>query len=226
IGNVYLINDSIYGSNADAVSSSSNLLIADTTLGGTAAGQDVYNGVENFDLGAPQQTVIQDSTIMAGSDPSNPPRNGIAYIGLATSSLTVTNTQIENNEFGILFSETAHNVTIQNDTFTNNSQSMIDSILGLYPQYPTGFGDFLIQGNTFSGSGAAYYCQAYGSGYDFPNLVLKDNTVTNGVLIQGAFNGTFTGFIVDGNTIGAGAASTWDWQGNVALWTNTMRLPG
>src|SRR5262249_23720278 len=139
INHVYVINDWIYGSNASAVSSSSNLLIANTTIGGSAAGDDVYNGVENFDLGAPQQTTIQDSTIMCSSNSANPHGNGIAYLGLDTSSLTVTNTQFQNNSTGILFSEAAHNVTIENNTFTNNRNAMVDSILGLYPQYPTGF---------------------------------------------------------------------------------------
>ncbi len=229
IGTVDIINDDLYGTNADAVSISGNVLIANTTMGGTAAGDDIYNGVEDFALGAPQQTVIENSTIICSSNAASPHGNGIAYLGLDTSSLVVSNTRFENNQYGILFSETANNVVVENSTFSNNVQGMVDSILGLYPQYPTGFSDFLIAGNTFSDSGSAFLSQAYSATYGpFENLVLLNNTVTNGtVLIQGAFNGpNWPGFVVEGNTIGSGGEDANDWQGAVALWSDTTHLAG
>jgi hypothetical protein len=229
IESVNIINDTLYGTNADAVSISGNVLIASTTIGGSAAGDDVYNGVEDFALGAPQGTVIENSTIMCSSSSSNLHGNGVAYLGLATSALTVTNTTFQNNQYGILFSETANNVTVENSTFLNNSQSMIDSILDLYPQYPTGFSDFLIEGNTFNNSGSGFLSQAYSaSNGPFPNLVLQNNTVLNGsVLIQGAFLGpNWSGFVIDGNTIGSGGIDANNWQGSVGLWSNTTRLAG
>jgi hypothetical protein len=229
IGTVDIINDDLYGTNADAVSISGNVLIASTTIGGTAAGDDVYNGVEDFALGAPQGTVIENSTIIDSSNASNPHGNGIAYLGLATSALTITNTTFENNQYGILFSETANNVTVENSTFTGNVQGMVDSILGLYSQYPTGFSNFLIEGNTFNASGSAFLSQAYGSDSGpFPDLVLMNNTVTNGsVLLQGAFLGpNWSGFVVEGNTIGSGGEDASNWQGDVGLWSDTTRLAG
>jgi hypothetical protein len=229
IGTVNIINDDLYGTNADAVSISGNVLIANTTMGGTAAGDDIYNGVEDFALGAPQGTIIENSTIICSSNASAPHGNGIAYLGLATSALTVTNTTFENNQYGILFSETANNVTVENSTFINNVQGMIDSILGLYSQYPTGFSNFLIEGNTFNNSGSGFLSQAYSaSNGPFPDLVLMNNTVTNGsVLIQGAFLGpNWAGFVVEGNTIGSGGEDATNWQGDVGLWSNTNRMSG
>jgi hypothetical protein len=229
IETVNIINDDLYGTNADAVSISGNVLIASTTIGGTATGDDVYNGVEDFALGAPQGTIIENSTIMDSSNASDPHGNGVAYLGLATSALTVTNTTFENNQYGILFSETANNVTVENSTFSNNVQGMIDSILGLYPQYPTGFSNFLIEGNTFNDSGSGFLSQAYSaSDGPFPDLVLMNNTVTNGsVLIQGAFLGpNWSGFVVEGNTIGSGGEDATNWQGDVGLWSDTTRLAG
>ena len=92
---------------------------------------------------------------------------------------------IANNWYGILFSEVGSNVHIENNTFSNNNNAMITSVLGLYPQYPTGFSNFTIQGNTFSHSGAVFLSQDYAGNYSFNNLVLNGNTVTYGSLLGG-----------------------------------------
>lgn len=189
----------------------------------------MYNGVEDFDLGAPQQTVIQESTIEDSSNPNDPHGNGIVYLGLSTSSLVVQASTIEDNWFGILFSEVGSHVHIQNSTFSDNINAMITSVLGIYPQYPTGFSDFLIQGNTFSHTGTAFVSQDYAGNYSFDNLVLNGNTVTYGALLGGGFYGpTWTGFVVENNVLGAGASDIGDivnYRGdNYALWINNTRL--
>ncbi len=233
VGSVYIVNDDLYGTDGDAISISGNVLIDNTTMGGTSTGDDVYNGIEDFSLGAPQQTTVENSIISVSSDPSAVHGYGIAYLGLPTSSLTVTNTQLENNDIAILYSEVASNVIIQDNTFTNNNGGMIDSILGLYPQYPTGFSDFLIDGNTFNDSGAAFVSQFYSpSTNSFDNLVIRNNTVENGsVLLSGGYYGpAWSNFIVADNTIGTGGGdinNTSDIQAdNYAIWSDNSYASG
>jgi hypothetical protein len=228
INQVFLINDDIYGTDGSAVSLSADLVINHTTIGGNQPGDDVYNAVENFDLGAPQQTLIQESTIEDSSNPNDLHGNGIVYLGLSSSSLVVQASTIEDNWSGILFSEAASNVHIQSSTFSNNNDAMITSILGLYPQYPTGFSNFNIQGNTFSHSGAVFYSQDYAGDYSFDNLVLNGNTVTYGVLLEGGYYGpAWTGFVVENNVLGAGATDVYNLDSyvgtNYALWINNTR---
>ncbi len=228
VGSVSLIDDDIYGTNGDGVSVSGNLLVKGTTIGGSAPGDDVYNGLENFDLGSPQQTVIENSTIEVSSNPNDVHGDGIVYLGLSTSQLVVQDSTIANNWYGILFSEVGSNVHIQNNTFSNNNDAMITSVLGLYPQYPTGFSNFTIQGNTFTHSGAAFLNQDYAGNYSFNNLVLNGNTVTYGTLLDGGYYGPkWTGFVVENNVLGAGASDvggTSSYVGtNFATWTNTTR---
>ena len=228
IGSVSLIDDDIYGTNGDGVSVSGNLLMNGTTIGGSAPGDDVYNGLENFDLGSPQQTIIENSTIEVSSNPNTVHGDGIVYLGLSTSQLVVQNSTIANNWYGILFSEVGSNVHIQNNTFSNNNNAMITSVLGLYPQYPTGFSNFTIQGNSFSHSGAAFLSQDYSGNYAFNNLVINGNTVTYGTLLGGGFYGPkWSGFVVENNVLGTGASDISNpasYVGtNFATWTNTTR---
>ncbi len=234
-GQISIINTAIYSSNGDAVSCSADVLMSHDTIGGTGAGMDVYNGVENFDLGAPEKTVIEDCSISCSSSAASVHGNGIVYLGLPSSSLTVTNTTLTNNNFGILFSEFGYNVTVQGNTFANDSAGMIDSILGLYPTYATyeGFGDFTISDNTFNDCANAFVSQAYAGDVPrsppFDNLVIEDNTVANGTLLGGAFwsatPNSWTGFVVSNNVLDANAADLNNYQfgNNFAIWTNTTR---
>jgi len=203
-------------SNASCISCSTDMLIHSSDVG-----QDVgvYNGTENFCITAQQKMVCINSRFSGKAQ-------GLVYIGVDGASCLIDNCDITNSGRGILFSETAHNVTVRNSRFLNNTaQAMIDSVLGLYPQ-GTGFSNFLIENNTFIKTGYSYLCQGYGGGYDWPGFTLRNNTVTSGALIGGSFLGTFTNFNIDGNILGDKAISTGDWAGNVALWTNNVRLPG
>ena len=143
--------------------------------------------------------------------------------------MTVTGSTFTNNGWGILFPQVAYNVTVQGCTFSNNAQSMIDWYGIEYPSFPVGFDNFLISGNTCNNSGEVFCSQAYMPPYSFSNLVIQDNTVTNGTLLNGSVNAptpdSWTGFEVDGNTIGAGAIdfSSSLCGNNVAVWTDTIR---
>jgi hypothetical protein len=234
-GKVSILNTHIFSTNASALSISGDVLVNHAVVGGPNAGDDVYNGLENFCLGTPQKTVIQDCQIRCGSA-ANRHGNGVAYLGLPTSSLLIERSQITYNSCGILFSEFAYHVIVRNSGFGNNAQASLTSVLGMYPQYSqyVGFGDFLLENNAFDHSGAVILNQFYGNGMVFSNLVLRGNTVTNGALLGGAYNGPlnqpYPGFVVDGNTLGAGAVDTDDYVhtssdglANFALWTNTSR---
>jgi Bacterial Ig-like domain (group 3)/Pectate lyase superfamily protein/Dockerin type I domain len=229
IGTLDVINCHVWGSNASAVSCSANLLLNHVTIGGSSPGNDVYNGIENFDFPT-QGTTIQDSTIMCSADPALRHGIGLSFEGEIGSSFSVTNSTFANNHFGILFQDTAHGALVDGSTFTNNGNAMMTSILGLYSGVPLGFSDFTISNNTFNGTGAAFLPQNYGtsSTKNFPNLVLNHNTVTNGVLLDGGFGGglgQWPGFLVENNTLGTGASdiNEYDQGYNVGLWTGTIR---
>ncbi len=236
-GRIQIINTSITSSNASAVSISGDVLLNHSQIGGPDPGDDVYNGVENFCIGAPQKTVIQDCTITAGSDPARPHGNGVAYLGLPTSSFLIERCQIRNNSAGILFSEFAYNVIVRDCSFMRNTQATITSILGMYAAFHAyeGFGDFLYEDSIFDRTGSVFLNQSYGGTKTIDGLVLQRNTVTNGSLIGGAFSSPLTqpyiNFIADGNILGSGAV---DYSGvrtppnptsvvNFARWTNTVR---
>ena len=234
-GTAYIINSHIFSSDASALSISANVLVNNSVVGGTNLNDDVYNGLENFCLGAPQQTVIQNCQIMCGS-PTNFHGNGIAYLGLPTSALLVEGSTIRNCQFGVLFSEFGYNVIVRNNAFSNNVNATITSILGMYPTYAQyeGFAHFLIATNTFDNSGDVFVNQFYGNGFTLNDVVFRGNTVTHGNMLGGAYDGPltppYTGFIVDGNTLGTGGGDM-DCEEtprsqcivNFASWMNTVR---
>lgn len=235
VGKLSVINTDIYSSNGDAVSASADVLMSNDTIGGNTPGSDVYNGVENFCLGAPEKTVIQDCSISCSSNSADPHGNAVAYLGTNTSNLTVEGTTFSNNMTSILLAQLASNIVIQGNTFANNSNGVLDSYSVMYADEPIGFSNCTISDNTFNQSGAAFASQAY---YDttppypcppFTNLVLQGNTVTNGSLLSGAFfsanPGAWTGFDVENNALGVGATDFQQFDGgnNFAVWTNTVR---
>ena len=71
--------------------------------------------------------------------------------------------------------------------------------------------------------------QAYNTGdeaYPMTNLAILNNTVMDGVLLNGAFNGptpqSWTGFEIDGNILGDNSIAAYGGGNNVALWTNNI----
>ncbi len=218
IGTVDIVKTFIRSSNASAISCSGSVTVDDCTVGGSGSDR-VYNGLENFCFNG-QFTDVTDSLIQYAG-------NGLVLSGEPTATFSVTGTTFTHNDRGILFSEGAHNVIIDGNTFENNTNAMMTTILGTVPGFPTGFSDFTISNNTFDSTGAAFYSQNYGTTNQdaFPNLVLDGNTVTHGELLQGGFGGplgSWTGFVVENTTIGSGGGSVQSYAGdNIALWSNT-----
>jgi Pectate lyase superfamily protein/MBG domain len=229
IGSIDVINCDIKGTNASAVSCSAALLLAYTTIGGTNAGDDTYNGVEDYSFPT-QSTTIEHCTITCSSNPANLHGFGVSFEGIVGgSSFVATNNTFANNFSGILFQDTAHNVLVDGNTFTNNRDGILTSIMNLYPGVTSGFSDFTISNNTFSSLDAGFYPQNYGTDAtsNFPNLVLNNNTVAAGALLDGGFGGvlgSWTGFLVENTTIEGGIDINRYSQGdNMGLWTGTIR---
>ena len=221
IGNVNLTNDDIYGTNGSAVSVSGNLVMTNVTIGGATPGMDVYNGVEDFATTSAQGTTAVNCTFECSSNPADQNGNGIAYLGVPGSALNVENCQFINNQYGILFSEVGYNVTVSDSLFLNNTNAAITSILGLYPQYPTGFGNFAFIDNTYDDSGGAFVSQDPVSG-----LLFSNNTVLYGTLLEGDFDvPTGYEFAVENTILGTDATdvNSYDYSGTVALWSGTVR---
>jgi hypothetical protein len=233
IGRINVVNGSIRGCNASAISCSASINIVGVAIGGTAAGDDVYNGVENFAFAPGQQTTLINCSIQCSSSPKSVHGNGLVLAGnpprnnASGTSATVRGCTIANNHFGILFSEVDHNVTITGNTFTNNVNAMITSVLSLNRGNPTGFSNFRITGNTFNSTGTAFINQ----GQVINGLVISGNTLNgSGCLIGGGFPKPQTGFVVRDNTLSAGTA---DLQHalprgvkTIPLWTGTSRPEG
>jgi parallel beta-helix repeat protein len=234
IGRMNVINGSIRGCNASAMSCSANINIVGVAIGGTSAGDDVYNGVENFAFAPGQQTTLVNCTVQCSSRPKRVHGNGIVLLGnppwkgAPGTSATIKGCTIVNNHFGILFSETDHDVTISGNTFTNNVNAMIDSVLSLYHGNPTGFSNFTITGNTFNSTGTAFINQ----GQTIDGLVISNNTL-NGFgsrLIGGKFPNRQTGFVVSNNTLGEGTSDVQnplpEGVKTIPLWSGTTRPEG
>jgi parallel beta-helix repeat protein len=234
IGRMHVINGSIRGCNASAMSCSANINVVGVAIGGTAAGDDVYNGVENFAFAPGQQTTLVNCTIQCSSKPKKVHGNGIVLLGnppwkgAPGTSATIKGCTIANNHFGILFSETDHNVTISGNTFRNNVNAMINSVLGLYHGNPSGFSNFTITGNTFNSTGTAFINQ----GQTINGLVISNNTL-NGLgsrLIGGKFPNRQTGFVVSNNTLGEGTSDVQNplpaGVQTIPLWSGTTRPEG
>jgi parallel beta-helix repeat protein len=228
-----VINGSIRGSNASAISCSANINIVGVAIGGTRPGEDVYNGVENFAFASGQQTTLVNCTVQSSSSPKRIHGNGIVLLGnppkngAPGTSATVKGCTIVNNHFGILFSEVDHDVTISGNTFSNNVNAMINSVLRLYKGNPTGFSNFTITGNTFNSTGTAFINQ----GQMIDGLEISNNTLSgSGRLIGGKFPYPQKGFVVSNNTLNEG---TGDVQNplpegvkTIPLWTGTTRPVG
>ena len=95
-GTVDIIQDTLISSDADAVSVSANLTVAYCTIGGTTAGDDVYQGVEDFACVTGEQTTVENCTIMDSSSASSVHGNGISLLGVPGTTGTVENSTIEN----------------------------------------------------------------------------------------------------------------------------------
>lgn len=233
IGRMNVINGSIRGCNASAVSCSANINLVDVAIGGTRPGEDVYNGVENFAFAPGQQTTLVNCNVNCSSSTKSIHGNGIVLLGnppkngAPGTSATVKGCTIANNHFGILFSETDHDVTISGNTFTNNVNAMINSVLGLYRPNPTGFSNFTITGNKFNSTGTAFIDQ----GQTIKGLVISNNTLSgSGCLIGGSFPNRQSGFVVSNNTLNEGTADVQkplpDGVKTIPLWTGTTRPEG
>lgn len=126
-----------------------------------------------------------------------------------------------------MFSETDHDVTISGNTFTNNVNAMINSVLSLYHGNPTGFSNFTITGNTFNSTGTAFINQ----GQAIDGLVISNNKLNgSGRLIGGSFPNRQTGFVVSNNTLSEGTADVQNplplGVKAIPLWSGTSRPEG
>jgi hypothetical protein len=239
IGLVTISNTALTSTNGDCISISGNVVADTITIGGPNVNDQCYQGFENFCWLSGQKTTIRNSTIRTTATGVANHGNGVAFLGSAQASLTITGTTITNCNNGILYSEGARNVTLNTSSFSLCNNGQITSILGLYAGFVTGFSDFLIQNNTFSnlggGTGAAFLSQGYGGGYQFNNLVLSQNTLNHCCLLSGGFANPvgqkWQNFACDSNILGTGAKDMRSFRGlagrtSIPNWTNTQRTAG
>ncbi len=197
-GTVQVIQDTLAGSNADAISISASVTAAYCTIGTAAA--PVYQGVENFASVAGEQTTIDHCTFTDNglNDPSY--GQSIALLGIPGTSATVSNNTIQGSVFGVLLSEVDANVTISANTFGGGvQQGVIESILGIYPSFPTGFNGVKIANNN-----ADVQNLLCTQGIQITNLTLTGNNVYDGGNVADSSLSGWPGLVDAGNTVHAG----------------------
>jgi hypothetical protein len=217
----YFVNSTASGSNASMISVP-GIAIESSQLGGLASVDKAYNGTECFPRIKGIGQSIRNSRIQGCG-------NGAVHLGLAGTFFKTENTLYDNCYRGILFSEVGYNVSVTNCAFSNlvSHNAMITSILGLLPLSDgRGFGNWMISGNTLDWGGLLcnqnYDVAGTHGGEDFPNLVLRGNTINRGWLLEGGFyGGDYSGFLVDSNVFKGDATDTGaNYSGHAAIWTN------
>jgi hypothetical protein len=207
----------VAGCNASAVSCSTALTMTRCTVGGPAAADQVYNGLENFEIVKDQKTVVTDSLVQCAPAAAAAHGNGVAWLGVPGASLVVQNTTFKYCRYGILFSEVGHNASITAVTFTDCVHASLTSILGLYPKYPRGFSNIAFTDCAFDG-GSGFVCQ----GQDIADLRFIGCTVVKGDLISGTL-GKCAGLTATKTTVRHGAQSAGTVKGTgVPTWSGTV----
>jgi hypothetical protein len=208
----------IAGSNASAVSVSTALTMDKCTVGGPGVADQVYNGLENFEVVASQKTVITNSLIQPSPAAAKAHGNGIAWLGVSGATLSIENSTFQYCTSGILFSDLGHNATFTNVTFSGCTRGAIVASLGLYPTFPRGFSDISFKSCTFNG-GTGFI----GQSQDITNLQFSQNTVEKGTTLFAGTYGKCNGFTAANTIIKSGGSSVGTVSGTgVPLWSGTV----
>lgn len=203
------LNASFTGSNGSALSVS-QCVMTDCTFG--APGADaVYNGVENYSFDG-ETSEFYNCTFGATAASGQ----CLVYIGQDGGECIIDGCTFDDPGNAILLSDGAWNVSVTNCTFINVAQGIVLTIVG---GGQDGFGNHLISGCTFSGTGSLYLDQ----GHSVAGLVFANNTVLSGALLAGNFNAS-TGFTVTGTILNGGKDVGSGTSGAVGLWSGTSRL--
>ena len=108
---------------ADAISCSADVLLSHDTIGGTTPGGRRIQGRGKFlTWGLPKRPSSRTVPFPAVRIRPNLHGNGVAYLGLATSSLMIEGTTISDNQFGILMADFGTNETIEDSVFSHNAR--------------------------------------------------------------------------------------------------------
>jgi hypothetical protein len=214
----YFVNSTAWGSNASMISVPA-ITIESSALGGTDFAHSAYNGTECMCM-SPGLGQTFSNSIVQGCG------NGNVHIGYRGSFYKAVNSKFDLCYRGILFSESAYNVEVQNNKFTRMTayQAMITSILGLGAIEQRGFGNWNVTQNEIDWGcllcNQNYDVTAAHGGEDFPNLSLTKNIVNRGWLLEGGFyGGDYSGFVVDSNVFRGDAVDTgYNYNGHVGIW--------
>ena len=218
---VTILNSYLHDSNADAVSMSADVYVANTRIAQS------YNGFENLAAAGNERTVIVNSLI-DGSWGKSRTRNGVVFIGVADSGLYVSGCAIQNCVSGVYLAEFGDNITIQGNIFSDNATDIFWKSLNLYPKISkVHYNNTWIDSNVFQApnthQGQVIYDPVT---RDTPqhNLVISNNVITQ---VQKFFVDTSDGitaeyrpnFEIFGNRFISGRL--WEdvgSRGNRALW--------
>jgi hypothetical protein len=234
IGTAAIINCTLHGTNADAVSMSAGMTCANNTIGGPGVNDRCYNGFENQSYSG-QVSVIQDCIIQIDPSPLNTINDhyGAVIQGRVGSTWTVQRNTFKCGGPGLYVSEACNTLLIDSNIFVDTYYAMFVSRLGLYGDMPAGWNDWTISNNQYSCTQATGALLIIEGIWPVHNCALSNNTVqgdaSHACSVGGSGSqvpaglaawGTFT---IDGSTINGLGGRDGGTNPNRALWTNTNR---
>lgn len=211
---VYVINTRLTETNSSALSVSGEVTVYGSSIG-SPTGRRVYNAVENQAIESADFTYI-DRSNMYGK---------VVIIGFGESKFTLTNSLISAfTDYGVLLSEYGNNTLIKNNRFKTNRTGIITSVIGV-TDFPTGFQNIILEGNTVEDSGTFLTLQNV-----VKNLKITGNTIVNGALIASSSDlstrkrGTLGQQLISGNIFEADATDYTSSSGYpIAVWEKSIR---
>lgn len=224
-------NSKVTGSNASAVSVTADFKGDHLQVGGPGAGDDVYNGFENFaTLAGSTNTWIRNCLVQGGSAANAAHGNGAALLGVPGTAAVVTDNAFTKCGKAVLLSEVVDQFSFLRNTLQSCSGGVITSILGLYAQTSfsqTGFTNLLLDANASDAGGVFLNMQSH-HGPSQPLTVSNNTLTTSGQLAAGNWGSVLPStFAFTNNNIGSGCKDySGTWVGVRGLWSGTTRPPG
>jgi hypothetical protein len=172
---VTILNSYLHDSNADAISMSADVYVANTRIAQS------YNGFENLAANGIERTVIVNSLI-DGYWGKSKTHNGVVFIGVGDSGLYLTGCTIQNCANGVYLAEFADNITIQGNLFSDDGIGIFWKAFNLYPKISkVHYNNTWIDANLFQAPNTHQGQVIYDPiSRDTPqhNLVISNNTIT------------------------------------------------
>ena len=227
----YIINTSIRGCNASAISCSFSLVVKNCVIGGSTAGYDVFNSMENFCN--PGSIYAEDCTIQCRRTGSTFGGYGVGLLSPISGTFVVNRCTFANNAGDVGVSDFGSNILVQNCTSSGSAEHFTHFTAGYpgpYGNFPVMLANVTLYNSSITNSVNGIF-STVGSTWPIYNVKAIGCTLNGAALgSMPILNGTFAG-ASDGSWIGWEVNScvfqdhvypTSGSGNNVALWLNNF----